>query len=224
MIDIDHDPSLDIGMVVDSAYIPSAVISKAARELASKKGSESPVLTPFTGLTSLDEGDQVVGNWVENVWAIEKEALDGLYPNAVEAILDGGITDTSMGTMIQFSECNVCGHQTTDPDVTPYCEHIGAFGINKGVEFDHPVSGGKVRSFERCFGLAFFEDSLIMPEEWNGYPGSQGADVSAKILQVVASRIGRQDSRRLASTLRAIHSSITSKKDKAEFVRILESI
>ena len=218
-IDIDHDPSLVIGNVLDSFFLPLAVVPAPEVE---KRGERK--LSEFTGYSSLKPGDQLVGHWIENVWAVEKDLLDGFYPHAVEAILDGGITDTSMGADIQYSECSVCGQRYYNP-MDPACEHIGTFGVNKGSLWKK--DGFKIRSYERCYGVQFFEDSLILPESFNRIPGSEGADVSAKILEVLASRSSAgapsDEVRRLAGQLRAMAMRM-DKEHRDAFVRALESL
>lgn len=214
-VDIDHNPDLRIGFVADSMYVPLGV------RMADDIESGSPVIRAFAGYESLAPGDQIVGNWIENVWAVHKDQLNALYPHAVEAIRDGEITDTSMGTDIKVSECSVCGHRTEDPEIIPYCEHIGAMWINKGTLWEHPETGAEVRSFERCYGLEFFEDSLILPEQWNGNPGSHGADVSAKILQVfAASKMSPDEVRESAAALRRVYSMLPESERK-RFLDIL---
>ena len=219
MLDIDHDPSLPIGQVLDSYMIPKAV---AKRPDDDKEGSKSATLMPFTGYDKLEAGDQIIGDWVENVWAIEKQAIETFYPGAVEAIRDGEITDTSMGCEISFSACSVCNNKAAEP--TEYCQHIGLWGVNKGSVWPHPVLGHDVVSYEKCYGVRFFEDSLIMPEKWNQYPGSQGADVSAKILEIFAGK-GRADvqARRLAGQLRLMYLRMADDKREV-FLDLLKSL
>ncbi len=217
MLDIDHDPSLLIGTVLDSFMIPKAVIR--AEHLAEVNGTKLPVLTAFKSFSDLKEGDQIVGDWIENVWAINKKSIEGFYPGSVEAIQDGEITDTSMGTEIQYSMCSVCENKAVDPE--EYCEHIGKWGVNKGTEWDHPVTGHKIVAYERCFGSQFFEDSLIMPESWNRVVDSQGADTQAKVLQILAAEgtLARQ----LAGQLRLLANRM-SEDDRKLFVDILSRI
>ena len=223
MLDIDHDPSLPIGSVVDSFYIPKGVLSALSAGRKAAEG-QSPVLVAFAGYDHLQAGDQIVGDWVENAWAIDKQALESFYPHAVEAIMDGGITDTSMGCEIDYSQCSICANKAADPSA--YCEHVGRFMINKGTLWPHPVTGMKVPAYERCFGVRFFEDAMILPEDWNGSPGSQGADVSAKILQIFAGMgAGRKegDIKRFAGQLRLLYNRLPEDK-KGMFVDILQSI
>lgn len=217
MLDVDHDPSLLIGMVLDSVMLPKAVVPVQTSKDAAIE------LKAFLGYGDLKDGDQLVGDWVENVWAIERIAMDSIYPNACEAILDGEITDTSMGCSILYSTCSICGNKATDDN--EYCKHIGTWGVNKGTMWKHPITGHMVPSYEQCFGVTFFEDSLIMPEAWNQYPGSQGADVSAKILQIIASKHGGDDQmvRHFAGQLRLLYHRIPEDK-RGSFVEILESI
>ncbi len=217
MLDIDHDPSLPIGTVLDSFMIPKAVIR--AEHLAATKEGKQAVLTAFKSFSDLKEGDQIVGDWIENVWAVNKQSLEGFYPKAVEAILDGEITDTSMGMEIRYSMCTVCDNKATDPE--EFCEHIGKWGVNKGSFWDHPVTGHKVKAYERCFGIQFFEDALIMPEAWNRVADSQGADIQAVILQVLAAE--GSSARQLAGQLRLLANRM-SEADRKLFAEILGRI
>jgi hypothetical protein len=44
--------------------------------------------------------------------------------------------------------------------------------------------------YEDCHGVTFFEDSIIIPTTLEGFAaGGKGADTSAKILELVASKI-----------------------------------
>lgn len=209
MLDVDHDPSLPIGQVLDSYMVPKAVV---------KDGK----LQPFTGYNDLQPGDHVVGDWVENVWAIDRSALESFYPGAVEGILDGQITDTSMGCEIQFSRCSICDTKATEP--SEFCHHIGAWGVNKGSLWPHPVTGAEMPSYERCFGVEFFEDALIMPENWNGFVGSQGADISAKILEIFARQgVASPVVKRLAGQLRLVYLRLSEDK-RGQFIELLNSI
>lgn len=223
MLDVDHDPSLTIGHVLDSFMIPRAVIK--AEHLAVTKEGGQPVLSAFQGFGLLKEGDQVTGDWIENVWAIDKRSLNSFYPNAVEAIMDGEITDTSMGCEIEFSRCSVCNNKAADPD--EYCEHIGKWGVNKGTEWDHPVTGHKVVAYESCYNVEFFEDALIMCESFNRIRDSQGADISAKILQVLASGCGTSVNdimtRRFAGQLRLLYNQLSDDK-KGVFMDLLSTL
>lgn len=212
VLDIDHDPSLPIGSVIDSFYLPKAIFTPTAKQLRA-----------FSSYGDLQLGEQVVGDWIENVWAIDKQSIEAFYPRSVEAIRDGEITDTSMGCEINYSKCSICDHQAAEPG--SFCEHIGAFGVNKGMQFPHPVTGMKIASYERCFGLRFFEDSLILPEQFNGSPGSQGADVSAKILQIFARMGGRSEAetKRFAGYLRLLCNRLPEDQ-RQEFIKLISSI
>ena len=221
-LDVDHDPSLPIGNVIDSFMIPKAVIRPGVE--GGVNGVKTPILSAFTSYNALEQGDQVTGDWIENVWAINKQSINSFYPGAVEAIMDGEITDTSMGTEITYSQCPVCDNKATEPE--EYCEHIGRWGVNKGSEWDHPVTGHKIFAYERCFGPQFFEDSLIMPEKWNRVKDSQGADVSAKVLSIIATNQNihsDRDRQKFAGQLRALYSRL-SDGNKKVFIDILSTL
>ena len=221
-LDIDHDPSLPIGNVIDSFMIPKAVVKPGVE--GEVNGVKVPILSAFTSYDALEHGDQVTGDWIENVWAINKQSINGFYPNAVEAIMDGEITDTSMGCEVSHTCCSICGNKATEPE--EYCEHIGRWGVNKGSEWDHPVTGHKVVAYESCYGVQFFEDSLIMPEQWNRVKDSQGADVNAKLLEIIAlkhSSYSERDQKMFAGQLRTLYSCLSDDNKKA-FTDILSTL
>lgn len=218
-VDIDHDPSLPVGQVLDSFYVPKGVISAKERS-----GSLTAAIRPFAGYDKLESGDQIVGDWIENVWAIDKQAIESFYPRSVEAIKDGEITDTSMGCEISHSECSICGNKASEP--SQYCQCIGAFGVNKGALWPHPVTGAMAPSYERCYKLSFFEDSLILCESFNNVAGSQGADINAKLLQIIAHKhvnMSNINQKQMAGSLRLIYNSL-SDINKEQFMHILESV
>lgn len=96
--------------------------------------------------------------WVEGL--MEIDALT--YPKLAQSILNKEITKTSMGTDVAFSVCSACGNKATSP--AEYCAHIPAM---KGKKFfRHTASGEKVGEIIReiCYGLKFFENSLLVEE------------------------------------------------------------
>ena len=220
-VDIDHDPTKIIGTVLDSLYLlPMVARDAEAVRLAGKV----PSLEPWAGYNSLKPGDQIVGAWIENVLAIDKALIEGFYPRSVEGILDGEITDTSMGTEIANSKCSICENVAENPE--DFCEHIGAFGVNKGSLWQHPTLDFQVPSYEICQKISFFEDSIIFPESFNHSPGSEGADQSAKILQVFANtKTNKTAAEQLAfaENLRLVYVALSADK-QAEFLNILATI
>lgn len=121
--------------------------------------------------------------WVENIWAIEKEAAESYNPGMVEAILKNHITDSSMGASVGECICSVCGNVATGelPEHEDFCDCIRLY---KGTSF--PISGEVVIPFEINRQISFFEDSLILPFSFGGKAGGEGADKDAKLLEVFA--------------------------------------
>lgn len=89
--------------------------------------------------------------------AIDQKA----FPQLVNAIKKGYVTDVSMGATVQYSQCSICSNEArTEND---YCEHIRYF---KGSTFN----GKPVYEVNR--GVEFFEISCV----------TNGADRTAKII------------------------------------------
>jgi len=119
--------------------------------------------------------------WIENIWAIEKKAAEEHTKGLVKALLSNSITDTSMGTLVNEAVCSVCGNVATGelPEHEDFCDCIRLY---KGMQF--PINGILVIPFEINRDIDFFEDSLILPFEFGGKAGGEGADVDAKLLEV----------------------------------------
>jgi hypothetical protein len=95
-------------------------------------------------------------HWVEVL--MEVDALR--FPKLAQEILNGNIARTSMGCDVAFSICSACGNKATSP--AEYCTHIPAA---KGQRiYRHVGSGKKVGELirETCYGLKFFENSLLV--------------------------------------------------------------
>lgn len=72
------------------------------------------------------------------------------HPHLARAIEEGYVTDVSMGTQVEFSNCSICDHRAVTAD--QYCDHVK---LLKGRNYN----GRKV--FERNFGLKFIEISVV---------------------------------------------------------------
>lgn len=114
--------------------------------------------------------------WVEGLMAIDAVT----YPKLAKAVLNGEIDKTSMGTDVAFSKCSACGNKATSP--SEYCVHIPAMKGKK--YFRHTAAGQKVGEIIReiCYGLGFFENSLLVEEP---------ADPTALFLGVDARGLGK---------------------------------
>jgi len=96
--------------------------------------------------------------WVEVL--MEVDAVR--FPRLAQAILAGDIERTSMGCDVQYSECSFCGNKASTP--SQYCRHIPQM---KGQKIRRVTASGSredVLVFEKCYGLSFFENSLLVEE------------------------------------------------------------
>jgi hypothetical protein len=97
--------------------------------------------------------------WVEGLQEID--ALS--YPKLAQAIISGRIDRTSMGVDVAFSICAACGNKATTP--MEYCAHIPG---QKGRQFVRieAATGERKQTLirEKCYGLRFFENSLLVEE------------------------------------------------------------
>jgi hypothetical protein len=94
--------------------------------------------------------------WVEVL--MEVDALR--FPKLASEIINGNIARTSMGCDVAFSVCSACGNKATTP--AEYCAHIpGSKGMTL---YRATASGAKVGEIirETCYGLKFFENSLLV--------------------------------------------------------------
>jgi hypothetical protein len=94
--------------------------------------------------------------WVEVL--MEVDAVR--FPRLAKEILAGNIARTSMGCDVAFSVCSACNNRATTP--AEYCQHIPA---SKGMMLYRTMAAGhKVGEIirETCYGLKFFENSLLV--------------------------------------------------------------
>lgn len=96
--------------------------------------------------------------WVEVL--MEVDAIK--FPKLAQAIVAGEIDRTSMGTDVKFSVCSACGNKASTP--LEYCQHIPTM---KGMKVHRVTASGEkeaVLVYEACYGLSFFENSLLVEE------------------------------------------------------------
>jgi hypothetical protein len=95
--------------------------------------------------------------WVEGLMEIDAVR----FPMLAKAIVAGHVDRTSMGTDVAFSVCSICNNKATTP--LEYCRHIPA---QKGRRIfrANPKTGKRVGVLvrETCYGLSFFENSLLV--------------------------------------------------------------
>lgn len=118
--------------------------------------------------------------WVEVL--MEVDAVR--FPKLAKEILAGNIARTSMGCDVAFSVCSACNNRATTP--AEYCSHIpGSKGM---MLYRRTASGHKVGEIirETCYGLKFFENSLLV--EPPADPTAHFLGVDTRGLQTAASR------------------------------------
>lgn len=94
--------------------------------------------------------------WVEGLMEIDAVT----YPMLAEALLNGDIERTSMGVNIEYSICSFCGNKAETP--LEYCRHVPAM---KGSTATRVTASGEKEDVlirERCYGLNFFENSVLV--------------------------------------------------------------
>lgn len=97
--------------------------------------------------------------WVEGL--MEVDALR--FPKLAQAVVAGDVDRTSMGVDVAFSICAVCNNKATTP--LEYCAHIPGQKGRKHVRIEASTGARKETLIrEKCFGLRFFENSLLVEE------------------------------------------------------------
>ena len=97
-----------------------------------------------------------------DTWAEVLMEVDAVnFPKLAEAILKGHIERTSMGTDVKYSICSICSNKATSP--AEYCQHIPRQKGQRIYRAD-PKTGVKegILIREICYGLSFFENSLLV--------------------------------------------------------------
>lgn len=99
----------------------------------------------------------------EDTWVEVLMEIDAVkFPKLAQAIIAGHIDRTSMGTDVEYSICSVCANKAATP--LDYCKHIPAM---KGMKVQRTTASGEkeeVLVYEKCYGLRFFENSLLVEE------------------------------------------------------------
>ena len=153
--------------------------------------------------------------WVEVL--MEVDALK--FPLLAEAVVRGDIARTSMGTNVEYSVCTACGNRAVTP--ADYCKHIPAM---KGMKIRRTTASGgqeEVLIAERCYGLGFFENSLLVEDP---------ADPTAYVLGVDGDGVPRVAGLSLADTIfpsreeQEIRTAMRHEIDKGMDTRIVASL
>jgi len=199
-VSVDHEAWRGVGLVVDSQWIPmqnqlkdvgvrtSVLWKDLPYELERIYANKSDTQAKRAVLETLGVAhesnvdfqklaEEYPYDFVMNIFALDKESLENDTPGLVDAMLNGEVTDTSMGCYVKSAECSVCGNIVEDE--ADLCEHITQYKGAKGMKFagtEEPVDVYEVNR-----GLVFFEDSIILPNTFGGQAGGEGADPNAKL-------------------------------------------
>jgi len=97
--------------------------------------------------------------WVEVL--MEVDAVN--FPKLAQAIIAGEVARTSMGCDVAYSSCTFCGNKAyTEAE---YCKHIPRLKGKRIRRVDAKTGASSmVLVAEQCFGLHFFENSLLVEE------------------------------------------------------------
>ena len=130
-----------------------------------------------------------------DTWAEVLMEVDAIrFPKLAEALIKGHIDRTSMGTDVAYSICSACGNKASSP--SEYCEHIPRL---KGKRlYKAGASGNKegILIREICYGLGFFENSLLVEEP---------ADPTAYVWGLDTRGIDKKASKKTAAWSQAQH-------------------
>ncbi|MEU6362296.1 hypothetical protein [Streptomyces albidoflavus] len=120
--------------------------------------------------------DGTPDTWAEVLMEIDAKQ----FPKLAKAILAGHVDRTSMGCDVERSVCSACGNVATTP--AEYCAHIP--GLKGKRIFRATASGKRVGELvrETCYGLSFFENSVLVEPP---------ADPTAHFLGVDDSGLGK---------------------------------
>lgn len=112
------------------------------------------------------------------------------FPKLAKAILKKAVERTSMGCDVAYSICSACGNKATTP--AEYCQHIP--GLKGKAIYRRTASGGRTGEHIReiCYGLGFFENSILVEPP---------ADPTAHFLGVDDSGLRTAASKKTAETL-----------------------
>jgi len=113
-----------------------------------------------------------------DTWAEVLMEVDAInFPKLADAIQKGHIDRTSMGTDVAYSICSACGNKASSP--AEYCAHIPRQKGQRLYKAD-PKTGVKegILIREICYGLSFFENSLLVEEPADPTAFFLGVDTS----------------------------------------------
>lgn len=99
-----------------------------------------------------------------DTWAEVLMEVDAMrFPKLAHAIIASKIDRTSMGVDVERSTCSACNNVARTP--SDYCRHIPAMKGKKYQRVDYRTGAKKnALVYEKCAGLKFFENSLLVEE------------------------------------------------------------
>jgi hypothetical protein len=121
--------------------------------------------------------------WVEGL--MEVDALR--FPKLAKALILGHIERTSMGVDVQWSECSKCGNRASTP--LEYCRHIPGMKGKRAYSFSATGARKSELIREKCYGLGFFENSLLVEPPADPTAYTLGKPVLGPGLEHLASRM-----------------------------------
>lgn len=98
----------------------------------------------------------------DDTWVAVCMMIDAkTFPKLAQEILAGNIERTSMGVDVERSECSSCGNVATTP--MEYCAHIPRAKGQMVYRHDQRTGSHSAQLiYESCYGLHFFENSLLV--------------------------------------------------------------
>jgi 8-oxo-dGTP pyrophosphatase MutT (NUDIX family) len=99
-----------------------------------------------------------------DTWAEVLMEIDAVrFPKLANAILKGRIDRTSMGCDVAYSICSMCGNKASTP--AEYCSHIPRLKGKKVLKRNAATGSQETHLIrETCYGLKFFENSVLVEE------------------------------------------------------------
>lgn len=160
-----------VGVVISATWLPlvysdSGSIVKTSIPLIYK---ESKILT--------ETGFEVVGDYVENILALDKKEAEARKPGILDRIMNGKVEDSSMGCIAQISVCSHCKNIASTPE--EYCDCIRGHKGDKKFAIVKHASGREYGPFEYNRKVAFFEETVVTED--------RGADKYSEFTIITAS-------------------------------------
>lgn len=130
-----------------------------------------------------------------DTWAEVLMEVDAVrFPRLAEAVVKGHIDRTSMGTDVAYSVCTYCGNKASNP--AEYCAHIPKM---KGQRITRRTASGAQEAIlvaERCYGLGFFENSLLVEQPADPTAYTFGVDTTGLAMDPSTAGLARAASLR----------------------------